>query len=146
MARSSRSKRQSARRDTIDIANQRLPRQLTKFNYEPSSTRFRKLRSLTNAEDRRTYHPDNISRFPRKVYGQSSKIITRPIQYAPPSTVGKVARTPKKTFTLGFGTQKEVATCVRRKTRKEVIHALRHAGKGSQRAPRYNWRSKVRCK
>lgn len=45
---------------------------------------------------------------------------------------------------LQFATPKKVALCVRRKRRKEVIHATGKAGKRT-RKPRYNHWSKVKC-
>lgn len=141
MARSkNRSSRSTARRDTFDIANQRLPRR----NYEPTSTRFRKLRSLIDVEDRRQYHPDRSFRAARDIRGSPSVSLKAPsVQKG--TTVSKRG-VQRNTFSFTFGQPEQVATCVRRQTRKEVINALRKSGKRGQRAPRYNWRSKVRCK
>lgn len=143
MARSKNRLTRSARRDAQDIANRRLPRQEYKFNYEPTSTRFRKLRSLSDVEDQRRFHPDNAARSLRGIRGQSVQIKTVPIQRS--RSVGPSGKI-RKTYTLGFGQAPEVTTCVRRQTRKEVINALRKNGKRGQRAPRHTWRSKVRCK
>lgn len=146
MARSKNRLTRSARRDTLDIANRRLPRQEYKFNYEPASTRFRKLKDLTNVEDNRRYHPDNSARFPRGIRGQTTEIRTMRLTSPRGTAVGPSGSKRNKTWTMGFSRPMEVATCVRRQTRKEVINALRKAGKGGQRAPRHTWRSKIRCK
>lgn len=37
-------------------------------------------------------------------------------------------------------------TCVRRKVREEVLHALRKTGKRGQKSPRWNLQSKIKCK
>lgn len=144
-----RSSRPSARRDTQDIANRRLPRQELKFNYEPTSTRFRKLRNLSNAEDRRRFHPDRGARSLKNIYGDPNvRQIAAPIQSKRGTTVSRqISKRKSYTFSTMFDQPKEVSVCVRRQQRKEVINALRKNGKGGgQRAPRYNWRSKIRCK
>lgn len=40
---------------------------------------------------------------------------------------------------------KKIKTCVRRKQRKEVMHALGHAGKGGQKTPVYNSDRNIKC-
>lgn len=142
MARSKNRSTRSARRDTNDIANRRLPRQEYTFNYEPIRT-FRKNRSFSDVEDQRRFHPDNAARSPRGIRGQSVQIRTAPLRRG--QSVGPSGKI-RKTYTLAFGQPEAVTTCVRRQTRKEVINALRKNGKRGQRAPRHTWRSKVRCK
>lgn len=47
---------------------------------------------------------------------------------------------------LGFSAPQDVMTCIRRKIRKEVLHAFQKAGKGGrQRKHRYTARSRIKC-
>lgn len=46
---------------------------------------------------------------------------------------------------VGFDVPKNVAICVRRKERREVIHAKRLTRRGGHGAKRRNWWSDVRC-
>lgn len=69
---------------------------------------------------------------------------------APPSpnrNAGKIVafKAPRPFHALGFKIPNQVMICVRRKTRKEVMHAKRHAGKGGHRKPRRNFWSRISC-
>ena len=44
-----------------------------------------------------------------------------------------------------FNAPQEVITCVRRKQRKEVMHALNKSGKAGQKKPTRNNNSKIKC-
>ena len=59
------------------------------------------------------------------------------------------AKKPNKLAPLhalpGFSMPPKVAICVRRQTRKEVLHAKKVAGKSGLKKPRRNFWSKVRC-
>lgn len=46
---------------------------------------------------------------------------------------------------VGFEEPASVITCVRRKQRKQVLHAKRKTGKSGQKRPRRNRNSEVRC-
>jgi len=47
---------------------------------------------------------------------------------------------------LAFKTPSEVSTCVRRKQRTEVLHALRQTGRGGQKKPVWKDQSHIQCK
>lgn len=47
--------------------------------------------------------------------------------------------------TIAFERPEEVSVCARRKTRKEVIHARRHAGKGGQQKGHWTPSSYISC-
>jgi hypothetical protein len=70
---------------------------------------------------------------------------------APASTSGRrarVAASPNRSLaSLQFTHPKHVVTCVRRRERREVIHATGKGGrKAPQKRPRYNHNSNIRCK
>lgn len=84
-------------------------------------------------EDRRTFHPEGLDRPVQRFSGRSIR----------PRVVGvtKKKSDPRSTFSLsdefaqapsfrlGFVEPKDVLLCVRRTTRKEVLHAKKYAGK-----------------
>lgn len=84
-------------------------------------------------EDRRRYHPLK--------------------EYAPPQATrryaaGLVLRGAHALQTkapIGFRAPNQVMICVRRKQRKEIMHAKRHAGKGGMRKPKRNIWSDIKC-
>lgn len=142
----SRKSRRSRTRDTNAIANRRL-----RFNFRPSirslAVSFRNL--LRSIEDRREFHPDpyrpaagyDSSRHRLKYYEQVSP---RKITAAIPNHLQNNLVFPSAA--IGFENPSRVAICRRRTTRREVMHALGHAGSGrSQRRPRFNSYSQVRC-
>lgn len=102
---------------------------------------------LQQIEDRRDYHPLNDARPARFMTGGSSHLTVKDRSYG-----RQVYRDP---FSGRSGTKAVVAfrspdatvLCVRRKVRKEVLHAKRKAGRGGpQRRHRRNWFSKVSCR
>lgn len=42
--------------------------------------------------------------------------------------------------------ERQTMVCVARQQRREVLHAFRKTGKGGQKSPVYDWRSKIYCK
>jgi hypothetical protein len=59
----------------------------------------------------------------------------------------KVRRRASQTKAIhAFRVPEEVAVCVRRKIRKEVLHAIRKAGKVGQRRPKRNFTSQISCR
>lgn len=94
---------------------------------------------LTPVEDRRQYHPLNVFRPARTVFG--SKV--GPLRVARPSAGATRKRLP---IGVRFDVPAQVAVCVRRKRRKEVLHALKRVGKGSGGGKRRrNFWSGVQC-
>lgn len=92
---------------------------------------------LREVEDRREYHPVKFHRPARDVSGQGHK----PVVVKPSRKFGRVLP-----FGLRFAEPARTVLCVRRKTRKEVLHAIRKTGKGvRRRKPRRNWFSRISC-
>lgn len=101
--------------------------------------------NLTLFEDRRTFHPAGPYRPAFSVPRISARVVVPRIS-ARPGLVGAKARTPKL-YQLSFQVPAKVALCVRRKRRKEVLHAKGVAGsKKRMRAPRRNYWSSISCK
>ncbi len=84
-----------------------------------------KKRGLRLYEDRREWHPAK----------------TRPIGTFSTGPVGIV----QAKSSLAFKDSSRVLICVRRKIRKQIIHALGHAGKIGQKSPRRNENSQISC-
>jgi hypothetical protein len=87
--------------------------------------------NLTELEDRRTYRPDRSVRAPAAVQRKDTRLNTFP--------------SPARLAAYGFQNPHNVALCVRRKVRKEVIHAIRVAGKTGLKRPKRNFWSNVKC-
>lgn len=87
-------------------------------------------------EDRRTFHPLRELRPARATRRASARTVVSPAKLA-----GRFPPTG-----LSFSVPRDVAVCVRRKTRREVIFAFKKAGKGSRaRKRRRNAFSDKRC-
>lgn len=115
-----------------------------------SPPRFRQLEifpSLQEFEDRRLWHPeDPIS--PARSFTTSRhrlSLVDSPSRYQ--YSLKKNYRNLNQTKArISFVDPHRVLVCVRRKVRKEVMHALRHAGRSGQRKPRRNAYSSVSCR
>lgn len=88
---------------------------------------------LADLEDLRTFHPEPVYRDPLSTSGL-------------PATT---KQTPPRKRTLmtqtTFDAPREVAICVRRKQRREVIFAKRKTGKGARARRHRNFWSNVKC-
>lgn len=81
-------------------------------------------------EDRRQYHPLGRARPAEATRRQARRLVTRGAKFE----------------RIGFFTPSKVAICVRRKIRREVLHALKIAGgRGHFRKRRRSFYSSVRC-
>lgn len=89
-------------------------------------------------EDRRMFHPLREIRSPRSVVGGSTTLKPR---FTPAS---KASLMPDSG--LGFFAPQKVMLCVRRRVRREVLHAKKIAGGRGFRAPRFNFWSTISCK
>lgn len=80
--------------------------------------------------------PAHISYDPNVNKKQTKKTFTRPPRIS--SNPLSVFREPAR----------QILVCVRRKQRKEVLHAFKQTGhgKGRQKRPKFNWLSKIHCK
>lgn len=96
-------------------------------------------RSLLPAvEDRRTYHPLRRNRPTMRTDARrTERLVLAPLEKSP--------RARSVHEYLAFKTPEKVVTCVRRKTRREVLFANGGASKKRKRKPRRNWRSNIRC-
>lgn len=135
----SRSRNQTFYRDAADIARRSLVR----------TTPLVDLKAL---EDRRTFSPDGF-RSPAKSFTTPRHRLTESITY-PKSLQRKTLRYTKyptyspviSTRRIAFENPEDVAICVRRKTRREVLHALKKTGSRGQKPKRFSWYSSVSCK
>lgn len=107
-----------------------------------SSIFDKKLNEYNNrfVEDRRRYNP-NKNYQPQTRSGSTARIVT---------TVTP-AKQSNRTTTLNrlqarFAAPERVMICVRRKQRREVIHALKLSGKSGQRRPTRSRYSNINCK
>lgn len=91
-------------------------------------------RLARSLEDRRQFHPG--TRPARSLKRSDAQLVIR-------DPIGGV-RLNKLAFKVGFKVPSRVALCVRRKERREVLHARGAAG-GKVRPPRRNEFSDVRC-
>lgn len=108
-------------------------------------------------DDNRTFHPDGVFRTPSMLnpYEPEIDVYERPIKSPSPRVGGMRGQTRPFGRTaenrqglsqkVAFRNGDRVSVCVRRKQRKEVLHALRKTGRGSGRPRRYNRYSQVRC-
>lgn len=90
--------------------------------------------------DRRTFHPEGDYRPITSIYGTRVRVqpMARPSEARAGATVVPSA--------LGFVDPARVLICVRRKTRKRVLHALGIAGGTGFKIPKFNWTSGISCK
>lgn len=108
-----------------------------------------RLSPLTVFEDRRQFHPEGDYAPARSFNKSRHRLVVRPAR-----AVAKASRsfkspelfTPKfVTSSVYFDAPKRVLVCVRRKIRKQVMFALKKAGRAGQRRQRRNEFSDVYC-
>lgn len=149
-----RSDRQSRTRVTSDNANRRL-----RFASDDlldrlvSSIRPRSV-GFTPIEDRRTWHPEGSWR-PARSFNQSRHRLVVGTVGPQRNVNGSASRRLSTRFSfqsppaaVAFGRPDSVLVCVRRKMRREVMHALQKTGRGRgrQKRPRRNWTSGISCR
>lgn len=115
--------------------------------------------SLPLLEDRRQFHPEGPVRPPRSFDHYSTVKIHEPKNrsaakrtrtYSPSSDLWDNPRKSTRnrraaSQEIGFSAPDRVAICIRRKRRREVLHALRKTGRGGRVRRRLNHYSKIRC-
>lgn len=148
----SKSKRRG--RGTSDTANRRLPLSppysLSPYDYSRQLS-FDFKSALRALEDRRTYHPEGDFRPAQTFRSPRYRIVVadRPRMSRRPKDPLRLSRSLYRgtKATLAFEAPQEVAICIRRQRRKEVLHAKQKTGrgKGKQRRPRRNAYSKISC-
>lgn len=124
------------RRGTIATSNRWLP----ELHLTPLST------LLQMIEDRRQFHPEREAR-PARSFSSSLHRLQVPSR---PMRVSKGARgsvlMSGPSYKIGFVAPRKVLICVRRKQRREVLHALHKTGRSGPRRPsRRSYYSDVRC-
>lgn len=146
MARGGRSRRRG-QRDTPDIAtsldNMVLsPTVMTPAPIDPVSDYIDPI-----LDDRRFFHPEEpfhpallLSGFPAELEERH----TPSVGYAPART-GKRGRATEVSYYPAFRHPSSVAVCIRRQRRREVLFALKRAGRGGGKRRKFNFHSKVRC-
>lgn len=133
---SNRSNSPKSRRVTRSNANRRLP------TFPSPQMDLEDWLNLRQIEDRRTYHPDGPQRSPRSTI--STYRLTVP-NYGPPPIRSRTPVTDVIPAGVAFERPNEVLVCVRRKRRKEVLHALNKTGRGGQKSPRRTPFSDIHC-
>ena len=141
------------RRDISTISNDSLPTP-TSRPYDRPSIRPRNL--LRELEDRRTWHPEGPRRPARGFKSSRHRLaLTQQTTRRSPSAKGRgMAALPSfqpKLYgspltKIGFVEPQQVAICVRRKQREEVLHALKKTGKSGQKRPKRSYYSSISCK
>lgn len=141
------------RRDLLGITNRLSP------TIPLVSTRLFSARRvpLSLYEDRRVWHPEGASALPRSMVEFRTRINERP-----PNFVGdeiynprtgeliytKASQMSQKTFSpwkLAFDNPWKTVICLKRKMRREIMHAFGYAGKSGFKKPRFTQYSYVKC-
>lgn len=132
MGKGSRSRNRSSERDTQISLTPRVARVV------PLTPAVAQLRLI---QDLRTFYPQPALRPAFRLDGaRASLTVARP---ASRSTARTKSLLPSA---VGFHQPQQVLVCVRRKRRKEVLHALRKVGRGfGRRKKHFNKWSNVRC-
>lgn len=128
------SRRARRRRESIPVPSAyRPPRSLT-----PLLRDFTPAAPLRLIDDRRTYHPLKHFRPAKQLSGHP----VGPVVVKTPSNKNRAFIAHQ----LRFAAPKKTLFCVRRKQRKEVLHALKKVGKGKGGGrKRRNWYSNIGC-
>lgn len=128
-----------SRRGASRTANRRLPTSPTKaMSSQMDLEDLIRMTDMRSVEDRRTYHPDREFRSPLDVRG------------VPRHTLAVPAPQPRSNYSglpahVAFQAPHDVLVCVRRNTRKEVLHAFKKTGKSGQKRPRRTPFSNIQC-
>jgi len=133
------SKRSRRRRDTNDLSLTQLlpspPLFRTSFTINPYSV-------LREIEDNRYYSPDPV---PLRSDGQPVHYRAREPHADPARHLRKFTAQTKAVIGVVNNPLNPAILCVRRRIRKEVLHAFKKTGKGGNRKPRFTERSKIKC-
>lgn len=141
-SRSSRSNRRTSR--SRRVVNNNAKRSLPRTRVDTRQYDLIDFIDRFPVEDRRTFHPEMDMR-PARSYRKSNHTL---VVASPPSPVvlapDKFAHLRVPTG-VAFQHPNDVLICVRRKQRKEVLHALKKAGKSGQKSPRRSAFSDIHC-
>lgn len=127
------------------VASANAKRSLPRTQFPSRSNQIDLEDYLRSIEDRRTYHPEGEFRPARDTSARRHRLTLptpAPTQLmAAPAPFGFGGPPPG----VAFQTPQKVLVCVRRKIRKEVLHALGHSGKSGQKRPRRSAYSDIHC-
>lgn len=96
---------------------------------------------LAEVEDRRTYHPERATRPARYFSGPTHRL-----KIAEPKKTRSLPGLYQPSPIVAFESPKNLPLCVRRKQRREIIHALKKIGKGARARRRRNDFSNISCR
>lgn len=105
---------------------------------------------LPLVEDRRLFYPrppviarETTYRPARRLSGGLARLVVRP---TPQRVLDRASTARFVPSAVRFDVPRDVAVCVRRKRRREVLHALKVAGRRGMRRPRRNEYSAISCR
>lgn len=136
-----------ARRDASDIARTEV---LPGLFQSPKVSRLKPLPVL-DAVDMRRWYPDLPVPWLRTVFGGNGRVVAPKIRSREglKPDRGMVKSRPNKNYlpwSLAFHMPANIAVCVRRKQRKQVMHARGIAGGRVSRPRRRTWVSSISCR
>lgn len=123
------------KRNANRIKQRRLPQEVhLNDNY------LSRLATLRQIEDRRTYGYKAYVQPYRDIYNRPARL-----KVFSPSIKKAIERNSNQLpWRIGFYNSSRVAVCIRRKVRREIMHAKGHAG-GHVRPPKFNEASLIHC-
>lgn len=131
-------------RDTSRIANDPLAGELRRFGLAVLPMAIdplvEELPAILQHEDRRLYNAEVTTGFDREPGGARARA-----RGVPQSSAGIEVSEPGRMMSFNFAVPPRVAICVRRKRRREVLHAIGAAGGKVRRRKRRSLWSDVRC-
>lgn len=134
---------QVRRVDFSDASDELLDRSI----YLPDSfTHTSPLNPLEELQTDRDWYPTpypTAYQRARTVFGTPARLVAGRARPSARPRRGQFA--PSLTHVVGFDQPKTVIRCIRRKQRKEVLHALKVAGRGGLKHPRRNVYSSISC-
>jgi len=143
--------RRRRRRETNDFTNDPTPTPISTYRIPPLPPPLPDVEDYTSYArqifntppanlDDRTWNPET----PNKNRTRSGRIARVKLVSGAHALFSPFSQTKAR---LGFTSPPNVMTCVRRKVRKEVMHALKKTGKGGgkQRRHRYTLKSRIKC-
>lgn len=136
-----------ARRNRKQTRRRRVSRSNARRSLPTTPSYNHDFYGLRPVEDRREFHPDGPSR-PARSFKRSQHRLIVPEHIPQPYNQ---TRSPGFDYyysipnTIGFEAPRTVLVCVRRRRRKEVLHALKKTGKAGQKSPRRSAYSDIKC-
>jgi hypothetical protein len=138
---SKRNAQQTGRRDNLSISTSSLVPLQT--DYSRSINVFQET-PLVEVEDRRKFHFDEYQAVSVSKPRHRLKV-SKPRQPSKNQDRFAHLRTGQTKGLIAFQNPSKVAICIRRKQRKQVLHAIGKAGKVGQRRPKRNYFSSIHC-